>query len=48
MTTNTEVTYWTSNPEWYTYDKEKKMFVLTDKAPERARKSYELASKQSR
>lgn len=29
------------NEDWYEYDFEKRMWVLTDKAPEEAKKSYE-------
>ena len=33
--------YFMSNKEWYTHDDKHNKFVLTDKAPEEARKSYE-------
>ena len=32
---------WSRNEEWYTIDKEKQRFILTDKAPEEARRSFE-------
>ena len=33
--------YFMSNKEWYTHDDKHNKFVLTDKAPEEARRSYE-------
>lgn len=42
MTANKEPMYWMSNPEWYRVDEEKDEFVLTDKAPERAQKSFDM------
>jgi hypothetical protein len=42
MTANKERLYWKSNKEWYTIDFEKDDFVLTEKAPERAIRSFEL------
>ena len=33
--------YFMENREWFTYDVQKRRFVLTDKAPEKAKKSYE-------
>ena len=33
--------YWWTNKEWYTYDPKKGHYVLTDKAPPEAVKSYE-------
>lgn len=33
--------YFMENEEWYYHDKKKNRYVLTDKAPEKARKSYE-------
>lgn len=33
--------YFLENKEWYYVDKKKNKFFLTDKAPEKARKSYE-------
>ena len=35
-------TEWLNNENWYSYDKEKKHFELTDNAPEKARQSFEL------
>jgi hypothetical protein len=43
MTANRELTYWNSNPDWYDYDEKKGEFYMTDKAPERAIKSFEMA-----
>ena len=40
MTTDMESIYWMRNKEWYRVTDSG--FVLTDKAPERARKSFEL------
>lgn len=42
MTANTEPMFWMSNKEWYKINKEKDCFELTDKATERAKKSFEL------
>lgn len=42
MTANNESTYWASNPEWYHVNKEKDEFELTEKAPERAIKSFDM------
>ena len=42
MTANKEPVFWRKNKEWYTYDEEKNEFKMTDKAPERAIKSFEL------
>lgn len=42
MNADTEVMYWSTNEEWYTINKEKDCFELTNKAPERAIKSFEL------
>lgn len=44
MTANKEAVYWKTNPEWWYFDKEKNEYVLTDKATERARRSFELAT----
>ncbi len=33
---------WRKNKEWYIYDKERKRFILTPKAPPEARRSFEL------
>ena len=45
MTLNSEAMYWHTNKAWYYIDKEKDCYVLTDAAPERARKSFELYRK---
>ncbi len=42
MTANMEFMYWRTNKEWYTINREKDCFELTEQAPERARKSFEL------
>lgn len=42
MTLSRESTYWETNPEWYRFNKQDNNYELTDKAPERARKSFEL------
>lgn len=34
--------YWRSNRDWWYFDREKNEYFLTDKAPERARRSFEL------
>lgn len=41
MTANKESVYWKSNKEWYRINAEGK-YELTEKAPERAKKSFEL------
>ena len=33
--------YFMTNKEWYTYDKKTNTYALTDKAPKKARESYE-------
>ncbi len=43
MSGDEEIMYWHSNPEWYRINEEGK-FELTDKAPERAIKSFELSN----
>lgn len=42
MRLNSERTYWMTDESWYRINKEKDCFELTDAAPERARKSFEL------
>lgn len=42
MTANTEPLYWRTNKEWYRINTEKDCFELTDKAPERAKRSFEM------
>ena len=48
MTMNKEIFYWQSDKSWYRFDEEQKIIVLTDEAPERARKSFELMKEKSR
>ena len=36
---------WKENKEWYYIDEERDRYVLTDKAPEEARRSFELWKK---
>ena len=38
---NRDTVYWTKNKEWFTLDKERQRFELTDKAPDEARRSFE-------
>ena len=45
ITAKKEFMYWRTNKEWYRTNSEKDCFELTDKAPERARKSFELYQK---
>lgn len=35
-----DMPYFMKNKSWYTYDVKKRCYVLTDKAPEKAKKSY--------
>lgn len=42
MSANRELLYWQSNKEWYKVNREKDCFELTDKATERARRSFEM------
>lgn len=42
MTANQEPMFWRTNKEWYKINRKKDCFELTDKAPERAKKSFEL------
>ena len=42
MTADREVMYWQRNSEWYKINEEKECFELTDKATERAIKSFEM------
>ena len=41
MTSNKESLYWKSNKEWYVINEDGE-FELTELAPERAKKSFEL------
>lgn len=36
-----DMPYFMTNKEWYRFDYDKDTFVLTEKAPEKAKKSYE-------
>ena len=45
MRQNSERIYWMSNSEWYSIDKKSNCFVLTDVAPERAKRSFSMWSK---
>lgn len=42
-----EAVYWAKNKEWYRINREKDCYELTDKAPERAVKSFELYKEQN-
>lgn len=42
MTGDREFMYWRTDKEWYKINKEKDCFELTEKAPERAIKSFEM------
>lgn len=42
MSAYREYCYWRTNKEWYRINWEKECYELTDKAPERAIKSFEL------
>jgi len=42
MTADKEYMYWHTNRDWYEESNDKYIFKLTDKAPERARKSFEM------
>ena len=44
MTGDRELFFWRTNPEWYREGKDGK-YELTEKAPERARRSFEMANK---
>ena len=35
-----EKPYFLANKEWYEYDEKSKKYILTDKAPEKAKQSY--------
>lgn len=45
MTANKESAYWASNPAWYRINKETDEFELTNEAPARAQKSFEMWKK---
>ena len=48
MKRNSERVYWMTNEEWYTVNKEKDCFELTDVAPPRARRSFAMWSRPKR
>ena len=37
-----EMFYWQTNPDWFTINKEKDCFELTEDAPERAVRSFDM------
>jgi hypothetical protein len=41
-----DMPYFMTNEDWYEFDFEKRIFVLTEKAPEKAKESYEEYLKQ--
>lgn len=47
MTADKESLYWKTNKEWY-FINESGEYELTDKAPERAKKSFELFNSKNR
>lgn len=36
-----DMPYFMTNKEWYYFDFQKRIFVLTEKAPQRAKESYD-------
>lgn len=48
MTADKEMMYWMNDPSWYRINKETGKYELTDAAPERARKSFELSKTSKR
>ena len=48
MKRRSELMFWSENPEWYIVDVEKNSITLTDKAPERAKKSFEKWKKMNK
>lgn len=38
---NEEILYWKNNDEWWDVDEEKREFILTNKAPKKAKESFE-------
>lgn len=42
MTANREFMYWRTNKEWYRINSKKDCFELTDKATERAKRSFKM------
>lgn len=43
-----DMPYFMTNKEWYRFDFEEDRFVLTEKAPEEAKKSYEKYMKEEK
>lgn len=41
-----DMPYFMTNEDWYKFDFEKRIFVLTEKAPEKAKESYKEYIKQ--
>lgn len=41
-----DMPYFMSNEEWFKFDFDKRIFVLTEKAPEKAKESYNEYLKQ--
>ena len=48
MTSDKERLYWKTNKEWYRINREKDCFELTEKAPLRAQKSFDLYNKKEK
>ena len=42
MSGNTEMLYWRKDKSWYEYNQETDSYSLTEKAPQRARESFEM------
>jgi len=42
MTANKEILYWYTNEEWYNHEDGTDVYELTDKAPDRAKRSFEM------
>lgn len=36
-----DMPYFMTNEEWYYFDYQKRKYILTDKAPDKAKRSYE-------
>lgn len=41
-----DMPYFMKNKEWYRFDYEKRMYVLTEKAPQKAKESYKKFHKE--
>ena len=46
MSAKAEELYWRKNRAWYTFTEDRERFILTDKAPERAKESFKLWGKE--